>query len=293
MAVVCGTDFGQEAGIAAEIAAAVAARRGESVVLAHALELPTLAYVAGESIFVPPPVPATQDELKREVDRRLAAEAERIAARTGARCEPRLSIGTPEAVVLEAAQAAKAWLVVVGSQGLRAPVRWILGSTADRVVRSASVPVLVARHDASGLLDWAYGRRPLRLLVGIDLEESSRQVADFARELAPCEAHIAHAYELPAVGFDTVPATASTAIERELRKRVSAFASDGGPPLADRIHVPQGKPARALARLATDGRFDLLLVGTHGRRGLERMLIGSVAHGVLHRAPCPVVVVPV
>jgi hypothetical protein len=57
------------------------------------------------------------------------------------------------------------------------------------------------------------------------------------------------------------------------------------------MHFRHTPPAAALAQLAADIRADLVVVGTHGRAGLKRFLLGSVAEGVVRLAPCPVLVV--
>lgn len=55
--------------------------------------------------------------------------------------------------------------------------------------------------------------------------------------------------------------------------------------------LPHSLPAQAITQVATDKDADLIVVGTHGRKGLTRMLMGSTAEGLLRRSPCPVLVV--
>lgn len=62
-------------------------------------------------------------------------------------------------------------------------------------------------------------------------------------------------------------------------------------PDADSLHVTSGDPARVMARLARDRGADLVVVGTHGRRGAQRALLGSVAEEVLRHSPVPVLVI--
>ena len=52
-----------------------------------------------------------------------------------------------------------------------------------------------------------------------------------------------------------------------------------------------GSPPAAIVKLAGEGRFDLVIVGSHGRTGLKRVLMGSVAERVMRHAPCPVLIV--
>lgn len=51
----------------------------------------------------------------------------------------------------------------------------------------------------------------------------------------------------------------------------------------------RGEPAAEIAKLAAEARVDLIVIGTHGRGGFGRLLLGSVAEGVMRQAPCPVV----
>ena len=57
------------------------------------------------------------------------------------------------------------------------------------------------------------------------------------------------------------------------------------------VEVVAGDPGSELCRLAADGNYDLIVVGSHGSGFLRRVLLGSVSHHVLHHAPCPVLVV--
>lgn len=76
--------------------------------------------------------------------------------------------------------------------------------------------------------------------------------------------------------------------EKELPETVSA--------LGQQSHEPQsvmlwGHPAEEICRFAGDNDVDLVVMGSHGRSGLKRMLLGSVSHAVANQAPCPVTVV--
>jgi nucleotide-binding universal stress UspA family protein len=66
----------------------------------------------------------------------------------------------------------------------------------------------------------------------------------------------------------------------------------GGVGRHDRIEVIEGQPVEAIVARARQLRADLIVMGTHQRRGLSRLLMGSVAEGVVRRAPCPVILAP-
>jgi nucleotide-binding universal stress UspA family protein len=300
--IVCGTDFGERAARAAEIAAGIAVLRKEKLFLAHALQLPAVVYFAGDPVFVSAPELFKPDRAAMEKDAEglLASEAKGLSERTGAEVVPRLSIGPPDRVLLEVATDVKATLVVTGAQSRSGPARWVLGSTADRVARRSSSPVLVVRDESDGLLAWTKRKRPLRVGVGVNFEGSFPPVAALVQQLlaaGACELHWLHAFSFPAGSYylrePVQPAMveARAQLEPRTRKAMETLIREAKLP-AGTLYLEEGKPATALTRLAEDEKLDLLVVGTHGRKGLERALLGSVALGVLHGAHCPVAVAP-
>ncbi|HEX5745490.1 MAG TPA: universal stress protein [Archangium sp.] len=140
---------------------------------------------------------------------------------------------------------------------------------------------------------------PSRILVPVDLMEGSKAVIDYAVQLAkPFNASIEvmHAWEPPqyvapdllvaAPGWNpqSLEKTALDAARQELTTLIGELNAPG--PITQRLEV--GEPAAATLRVAETGGFDLIVMGTHGRRGLPRLLLGSVAQKVIARAPCPV-----
>ena len=81
---------------------------------------------------------------------------------------------------------------------------------------------------------------------------------------------------------------AHTWVEQELDKWASAARGEG---ISVRAVVRTGEPYRGIVDLATDERADLVVMGTHGRSGMSRILLGSVADRVLRLGPCPVLTV--
>lgn len=136
------------------------------------------------------------------------------------------------------------------------------------------------------------------LLVATDFSDQAVQALDAALDVAGEGSHLTllHVYPPPGLlmpeGF--VAATPQTyrelieAIDRsleELRLRATRAGLTVTP-----IAV-QGHAATELCRVAREGKHDLIIVGTHGRTGIARFMLGSVAEHVLRDAPCPVLVV--
>jgi nucleotide-binding universal stress UspA family protein len=88
-------------------------------------------------------------------------------------------------------------------------------------------------------------------------------------------------------GFTVVPVDAETVTESKLLGEVRPTEPDVG--FAQRLLC--GKPADEIVRCAEEEGVDMIVMGTHGRRGLSRLLMGSVSEAVVRRAPCPVLTI--
>jgi nucleotide-binding universal stress UspA family protein len=197
----------------------------------------------------------------------------------------------PDAIVGYAADHAVS-LVVMGTHGRRGPEHLALGSVAERVVRLAPCPVLTvgpAAHPAAGAVR--------RLLVPVDFSEHATRALAHAALLA--EAYGARVDVLHALDVATLPPTldvglvwtdpAEDRVERT-REGLAAIAGRHLPPeRRGDVLVEVGDPAQAIRAAARDS--DLVVMGTHGRTGFRRLVLGSVAERVVRRAPCPVLIV--
>ena len=93
---------------------------------------------------------------------------------------------------------------------------------------------------------------------------------------------------LPATSPETtveIEETAAAEMEEGIDRTITALGRN-----AERLIV-HGDPGVELVRLAEDGNYDLIVIGSHGSGFVKRMLLGSVSHHVMHHAPCPVLVV--
>ena len=182
-------------------------------------------------------------------------------------------------------------LIVIGPGKAKNLREKVLGSTADRVVRSSSQPVLVVR---SSTLD-PYRR----LVVAVDFSRASHAAAKAAMRLAPDAAvELVHAMEIP-LAFEQAMLKAGTpqaeidhhrrARAREARQQISASLKDLSVGDAG-LRIIQGDAAQALVRLSRRGRTDLIVLGTQGGYAITQALLGSVAHHVLRAAGCDVLV---
>ena len=138
-----------------------------------------------------------------------------------------------------------------------------------------------------------------KIICAIDFSESSRLALEQAAELAGrsgAELTLAHVHVSPShAAADVLVAApeAAAVAAHELELLLAAWRADAerlsGRPV--RVALLSGDPAEQLVKLARESQCDLTVVGTHGRRGLRRLVLGSVAEQVVRTAPCPVLAV--
>lgn len=195
--------------------------------------------------------------------------------------------GEPHAQIIAHARAVDADLVVLGRHGSRRLRDLLIGSTAERTIRYGDVPVLVVNHEAQGPY-----HRPL---IATDLSDASKRVAELAISvLEPhTEIDVVHALRIPFqdLQYFARSAHAEHELEAAARSKLEHFMAT----LED-LH-PQWNPmlrhgdARSviMTEIAAHAT-DLAVLGTHGRAGLSRVLVGSVAEFVIAAARCDVLV---
>jgi nucleotide-binding universal stress UspA family protein len=139
-----------------------------------------------------------------------------------------------------------------------------------------------------------------RILLAHDLSDASDEAMHLAVDLAKrhrASLAIVHVYAIPVIpmpeGYVMQAPSTVVEIQRATQAGLEALrerALDLGAPSVT-IDATAGAPADGILAAARAGGFDLIVMGTHGRRGLSRMILGSVAEAVLRRAPCPVLTV--
>jgi nucleotide-binding universal stress UspA family protein len=290
MSIVCGTDFSVHAAEAANVAAALADRLKEKLRLIHVVENSGLGALA----------PEVYNKLFAAIRERLHEEADRLR-KLGADVEEELGTGSPYEVLVEAGRRDGTRLVVVSSLGQIAVSRLLVGSVAERTAENSPVPTLVVR-DSAAFEDWARGKRPLRVFVGCDFSATADAALRWVsglRKIGACEVSVGYVawppQENSRLGSDSPrwlepPAEIQQILERDLKERVRELFNDH--PVQLRVMTSWGRADLQLLEAASAEKADLLVVGTHQRRGMDRFWLGSVSRGVLHHAPMSVAVVP-
>lgn len=133
-----------------------------------------------------------------------------------------------------------------------------------------------------------------RILVPIDFSECSRKALQYAASFArqfQAELMLLHVVELPVVtGLPAEPMLPEMEAPEDTAAELGAWAKQSGVAGAKAV-VSTGPAYAEIVDTADEGNVDLIVIGTHGRRGLAHLLMGSTAEKVMREAPCPVLVV--
>jgi nucleotide-binding universal stress UspA family protein len=283
--ILCPIDFSPGAEQAIRVAVRLANEAGAELVLVHAWHVPPVAFT-GHYVFAPDVTEEIRDSAREALD-----DATRAAEALGARrLSSRLVDGPPRHEIIELLERDPAFdLVVMGTRGRTGLARILLGSVAERIVRHAPCSVLAVRADGEA--------RPFtRVLCPIDFSDSSQAAVDLAAGLVqPGRAGITllHVIDPPAVYSSEVR---SFELARDLDRQSTEHLDRWAARLAERAPAPVakllrvGRPGAEILQVLDEGPFDLVVLGSHGRIGLERVLLGSVAEKIVRHAGCPVLV---
>lgn len=282
--ILCPTDFSVGSQQALRVATRLATETGAELVLVHAWYVPPSMY-AGEYIFPPNVLGELADDAQRGIDA-VVRDAQALGAK---RVSGRIVNGVPWSEIVELLGKERFDLCVLGTHGRTGLARVLLGSVAEKIVRHAPCPVLAVRPDGQP--------RPFRnVLVPTDFSESAIHAAELAADLVTrdgritllhvIEVPVAYSGELPISDFardlDRRSTEALEAVAARLRQRTTAT-------VATRARI--GYPgAQTLAVLEDEPTIDLVAMGSHGRTGIVRAVLGSVAEKVVRHASCPVLV---
>ena len=281
--ILCPTDFSPGATSALLAAARLAAARRAELVVVHAWQIPAVSYPIETAL----PASLTQDIID-DAQRGLDAAVAEARAAGAAQVTGTLLSGIAWAEIVGQLEREPYDLCVIGTHGRTGLSRVLLGSVAEKVVRHSPCSVLVVRPDAE-LTSFEH------VLVPTDFSTSSLHALELAPVLVAPTGTITllHVLELPVSYAGEI----SAELGRDLGKKAAARLDDVSASLRARTtatiqtRTRIGAPgSQALAAVDDDSTIDLVIVGSHGRTGIKRVLLGSVAEKIVRHARCPVLV---
>lgn len=288
-----GSPFGEHA---LPTALAIARRRPMRIALAHVHQLimPTIA-AAEAPVFDP-----TLDELLRQQE---TAYLEDVSRRLRAIWDGPITRTLLEAPVVEAlahhAEVLGAELIVLSTHGHSGLARAWLGSVADRLIRQSPVPTLVVRPGA-GAPDLNQEPALRHILIPLDGSPLAEKAITLALEIGQLtQAHYTLVLVVEPAHRNFLIGGAEPQVDLEAESAAWKQATDYLDEVASRLRAQGhtvwteariGSPAAAILESAAANGADLIAMTTHGRGGVARLLMGSVADKVLRGATVPLLV---
>ncbi len=281
--IVAGVDATQDGAWAGAVAHRLAERVGTQCFIVHAVR---------EVMLPPAGAPGLTDEAGIRSSVLHAARDQILARLRGNVPEACLAsvdvrMGRPARVIQEVVAERDAGLIVVGGKRHHVLGRWLGGSAVLHVVRLADVPVLVTTAAAAQIE---------RMLVAVDLSEAAKETIAAAEQFAALlGARLRFVHVVEEIPFaPEVPAAPSS--EELFRAANAVLETDVWPtigsPDAERV-VRRGSVRAEIEREAAEWTAQLVVVGSHGKGRIDRMLLGSVTEGLIRDLPASLLVIPV
>ena len=259
--------------------------KAEQLTLLHALNVPRPAY--------PMMVPEVAEELYRSLKQSMREDGERLLDRTQSLLPPHagpttklLQLGSPTEVIIATAESKKVDLIIMGARGLGPIKERLIGSVSHRILTLAPCATLIVNGPVKAM------KQVLLPLQGPFDEAAAIRFLQLKPFHDPVELTL-----LTVLSQTQPPWPVEVTVARKLEEQALQIAHDYINEVAKRLRTI-GYQARGLAVLgtpssrvlqeATARRSDLILMGTRGRQGIIRFMLGSTSHAVLHKMPCPV-----
>ena len=255
--------------------------RVDQLTLLHALDVPRPTY--------PMMLPQVAEEHYKTLEQSMREDGERLLDRVqsllpmhAGPSTKHLRIGSPAEVIVSTAEEQKADLIVMGARGLGPVKERLLGSVSHRILTLARCATFIVNGPVKGM------KQILLPLQGpFDAEAAIRflQLKPFHDSIEMTLLTVLPSTEPPWPGD---AAAATEILEKQAdyiegvaeRLRAIGYQAHG-------VAVV-GTPSTMILQEATTLRSDLILMGTRGRQGITRFVLGSVSHAVLHKTPCPI-----
>ena len=282
--ILCPVDFFPASERAMDYAGVLAKNYEARLILLH-----VVAPILPSAYEVPLNMKQIVSTLQEESTRRLKKLAEKAKA-TGVPVEYVVRTGDIQEEIRKIIGSAKIDFVVMGTHGRRGFEQWFLGSVAERLLRTISVPLLTIGKPTKREIAPPEIRR---ILVTTDFSEGTREAIDYAFSIAQeCQASVSLLHVLADVGAD-ISEGYRDILTDGIRDQLEKLVPDEARIWCDtKARVGVGLPFKVILKILKTENVDLLVMNVHGKGGLERPVLGSTAERVVRGATCPVLMIP-
>jgi nucleotide-binding universal stress UspA family protein len=262
-------------------------RRADELTLLHVVDIPRPAY--------PVMNPEIAVELYDQLERSMKDDGDLLLTRVHSLLPPnsgpvtkRLEVGSPAEVIVTTAESLHADLILMGARGLGPIKERLFGSVSHRVLSFSSCPKLLLKGPLRDL------KQVLLPLQGPNDAEAALRFLQQQPFREPVQLHLMTVLPPTRPPWPVDHAVAER-LEAQALQHARDFVDDVATKISALGHTTRsasvlGSPATAILQEAEKTEADLIMMGSRGRQGITRFVLGSVSHAILHRAACPVLV---
>jgi len=260
----------------------------EELTLVHALTLPELDH--------PMITSEVRDQVRDNIEKQLRQKGNALLAnavqdlpRDFGPAQQIHQIGSPAQVILETAQSALPDVILIGARGLGKMKELLLGSVSHRTVLHAPCSTVIFKDPLASLR---------KILLPVEGEEDAHVAFKFLAEKPfreSVEIQLMLVWPQPQTPWPItlgqsklIEEHAITHAQEQLDSLTVKLGTMGYPATS---YVGLGDPSYAILEQQRANKADMIMMGSHGRHGISRFLLGSVSHSVLHQADCPVFII--
>lgn len=273
---------------------------GTTDIFEHVLDIAT---AHGSTVHILNVADTTRDsvtQIRGEVVDTLEREGEQLVRETADRAKQRgvstvtdVRQGEPYRIIIDYAETHDIDLITMPTHGRQGLERLLLGSTTERVVRRSDTPILTIQPDAADELQYPYDD----ILVPTDGSDCANQALALGVDVVNAEEatlHLLSVIALASLGVDVRSDIQQSMLEEsatELLDEAAEFATNAGVESVSKTIEHAPSISEAIRSYITDHDVDLVVVGTHGRTGFDRYMLGSVTESLVRTSPIPVLTV--
>jgi nucleotide-binding universal stress UspA family protein len=233
-----------------------------------------------------------QSDQRRKESARIAEKTCDELSASGVSVERAVRTDVPHRAILQYATEQAIDLVVMGTHGRTGADRYLLGSVTEKVVRLSDTPVLTVKATADVEPTFPY----TDVLVPTDGSEGAAAAVGPAVDIAStydASIHAVSVIDTMAMGVDVRSHTILDALEESARSATESIEERASEASVSAVEttIQHGNPHRGIRSYVDDHDIDLVVMGTHGRSGIKRYLLGSVTEKTVRTSPVPVMTV--
>lgn len=285
--ILCATDLSDFSNHAVSHGASMAREFGARLHLCHVIDFPSVSVRGAEYVF-----PLDQQEGMKE---RAIEKLESLMSGQSVEWEPVVVTGSPAETISGLVKERNIDLAITATHGRRGIKRFLLGSVTERLIRSISRPLLIARppeQEAEEIQSFRFKR----ILVGCDFSPDSDNSLNYAFSLAQefeAAIHLVHVIEPFTYRDMLLPDTVVDVVKEDLQTRLidkldSLIPEEAHHWCEIKTLCLGGEPFEELVRYAELNDVDLIILGVRGHGLMETLLLGSTTDRVIRHASCPV-----